>query len=78
MIPTIPPETEYEAITFMTPFPKTYKEMLPWAHEKGFIYDALPRGWEKVKLENINETGEGIVIENMVYVPRKKSKITPT
>lgn len=76
------PESEYEAITFMIPFPNAYKEMMPWVHETGFIYDALPRAWERVKLEDIDETREGIVVGNVVNVPRnsknKKSKITPT
>lgn len=61
-------EFEYKAITFMAP----HKEMVPWAHSNGFIYDALPRAWENVKLENIDETGEGIVIRNVLYIPKRK------
>jgi hypothetical protein len=61
-------EFEYKAITFMAP----HKEMVPWAHSNGFIYDALPRAWENVKLENIDETGEGIVIGNVLYIPKRK------
>ena len=49
-----------------------HKELVPWAHSNGFIYDALPRAWENVKLENIDETGEGIVIGNVLYIPKRK------
>jgi hypothetical protein len=72
-----PPDSEYEAITFMAP----HMENIPWAHDKGFIYDALPRAWEKVVVEDIDKTGEGIVIGNVLYVPkypRKKPKTAST
>ena len=55
-----------------------HKGMIPWAHNNGFIYDALPRAWEKVTLENIDETGEGIVIGNVVYIPKRKCNTTTT
>ena len=67
-----PEESEYEAITFMAPHPESFKEKMPWAHEKGFIYDALPRAWKKVTLEDIDETGEGIVVGNILYVTTRK------
>ena len=49
-----------------------HKGMIPWAQNNGFIYDALPRAWEKVTLENIDETREGIVIGNVLYIPKRK------
>ena len=70
----IQPDSEYEAITFMAP----HKGLVPWAHKNGFIYDALPRAWEKVTLENIDETGEGIVIGNVVYISKKNVRNTPS
>ena len=69
----MPLDDDYEAITFMAP----HKEMVPWGHTTGFIYDALPRAWEKVTLEDIDETGKGIVIGNVLYIPKKNFKVDP-
>ena len=55
-----------------------HKGLVLWTHKDGFIYDALPRAWEKVTLENIDETGEGIVIGNVVYIPKKNVRNTPS
>ena len=55
-----------------------HKELAPWAHKDGFIYDTLHRAWEKVTLENIDETGEGIVIGNVLYIPKRNLNTKPS
>ena len=57
------------------------KKTMPWASENGFIYDVLPKVCDTAKVYDIDETREGSVRGNMVYIPkssRKKPKITTT
>ena len=65
---------KYTAIPFMAPFPADYKKVIPWASEKGYIWDVLPRTCNTAKLHDIDTTGEAIVKGNVVYIPKKFGK----
>nr|GEZ55128.1 reverse transcriptase domain-containing protein [Tanacetum cinerariifolium] len=46
-----------------------YRETMPWASEKPYIYTVVENTCNEAKLYDLNETGKGIVIENILYVP---------
>ncbi|GKA75424.1 reverse transcriptase domain-containing protein [Tanacetum coccineum] len=62
-------EGRMKAIPFMTPFPANYRETMPWASEKPYIYSVVENTCNKAKLYDLDETRKGIVIENILYVP---------
>ena len=62
----------------MAPDSNTYEETMPWTHEKGFIYDPIPWTWEEVVVEDIDKTRKGIVMGNVLYVPKYPNKKTKT
>nr|GEV99336.1 reverse transcriptase domain-containing protein [Tanacetum cinerariifolium] len=63
-----------EAIPFMTPFPTNYRETMPWVAEKSFIYSVVENTCNKAKLYDLDETDEGIVKRNFLYVKKDPSK----
>ncbi|GJT79043.1 reverse transcriptase domain-containing protein [Tanacetum coccineum] len=64
-----------KAIPFMTPFPANYRETMPWASEKPYIYSVVENTCNEAKLDDLDETGKGIVIENILYVPSEGSSL---
>ncbi|GKC09757.1 reverse transcriptase domain-containing protein [Tanacetum coccineum] len=62
-------EGRMKAIPFMAPFPANYRETMPWASEKPYIYSVVENTCNEAKLYDLDETGKGIVIENILYVP---------
>ncbi|GJZ57182.1 reverse transcriptase domain-containing protein [Tanacetum coccineum] len=62
-------EGRMKAIPFMAPFPANYHETLPWASEKPYIYSVVENTCNEAKLYDLDETGKGIVIGNILYVP---------
>nr|GEZ05908.1 reverse transcriptase domain-containing protein [Tanacetum cinerariifolium] len=63
-----------EAIPFMASFRATYRETMPWVTENPFIYSLVENTCNEAKLYDLDETGEGIVKRNFVYVKRDPSK----
>ncbi|GJU80520.1 hypothetical protein Tco_1282885 [Tanacetum coccineum] len=66
-------EGRMKAIPFMAPFPANYRETMPWASEKPYIYSVVENTCNEAKLYDLDETGKGIVIENILYVPSEGS-----
>ncbi|GJR36502.1 reverse transcriptase domain-containing protein [Tanacetum coccineum] len=64
-----------KAIPFMAPFPANYCETIPWASEKPYIYNVVENTCNEAKLSDLDETGKGIVIENVLYVPSEGSSL---
>ncbi|GJX42835.1 reverse transcriptase domain-containing protein [Tanacetum coccineum] len=64
-----------KAIPFMAPFPANYRETMPWASEKPYIYSVVENTCNEAKLDDLDETGKGIVIENILYVPSEWSPL---
>ncbi|GJW70024.1 reverse transcriptase domain-containing protein [Tanacetum coccineum] len=64
-------EGRMKAIPFMAPFPANYRETMPWASEKPYIYSVVENTCNEAKLYDLDETGKGIVIKNILYVPSK-------
>ncbi|GJX20134.1 hypothetical protein Tco_0222811 [Tanacetum coccineum] len=62
-----------EAIPFMAPFPTNYRETMPWVAEKPFIYNIVENTCNEAKLYDLDETGEGIVKGNFLYVKKDPS-----
>ncbi|GJW71373.1 reverse transcriptase domain-containing protein [Tanacetum coccineum] len=62
-------EGRMKAIPFMAPFPSNYRETMPWASEKPHIYSVVENTCNKAKLYDLEKTGKGIVIKNILYVP---------
>ncbi|GJZ39129.1 hypothetical protein Tco_0585692 [Tanacetum coccineum] len=62
-------EGRMKAIPFMAPFPANYHKTMPWALEKPYIYSVVKNTCNEAKLYDLDETGKGIVIENILYVP---------
>ncbi|GKA23643.1 reverse transcriptase domain-containing protein [Tanacetum coccineum] len=62
-------EGRMKAIPFMAPFPANYRETMPWASEKPYIYSVVENTCNEAKLYDLDETGKGIVIDNILYVP---------
>nr|GEZ69942.1 reverse transcriptase domain-containing protein [Tanacetum cinerariifolium] len=61
-------EGSMKAIPFMAPFPANYRETMPWASEKPYIYSVVENTCDEAKLYDLDETGKGIVIENIFVV----------
>ncbi|GKA38441.1 hypothetical protein Tco_0730992 [Tanacetum coccineum] len=64
-----------KAIPFMAPFPANYRETRPWASEKPYIYSVVENTCNEAKLYDLDETGKGIVIEKVLYVPSEGSSL---
>nr|GEV59774.1 DNA-directed DNA polymerase [Tanacetum cinerariifolium] len=60
-----------KAIPFMSSFLANYRETMPWELEKPYIYSVVENTCNEAKLYDLDETGKGIVIENILYVPSK-------
>nr|GEZ07351.1 integrase, catalytic region, zinc finger, CCHC-type, peptidase aspartic, catalytic [Tanacetum cinerariifolium] len=58
-------EGRMKAIPFMVPFPADYRETMPWASEKPYIYSVVESTCNEAKLYDLEETGKEIVIENV-------------
>ncbi|GJV74125.1 hypothetical protein Tco_1494120 [Tanacetum coccineum] len=70
-------EGKMEAISFMAPFPADYRETMPWVAEKPFIYSVVENTCNEATLYDLDETGEGMVKGNFLYVkkdPRSGSR----
>ncbi|GKB59687.1 hypothetical protein Tco_0915873 [Tanacetum coccineum] len=63
-----------KAILFMAPFPENYRETMPWVTENPFIYSVVENTCNEAKLYDLDETGEGIVKGNFLYVKKDPSK----
>ncbi|GJW56292.1 hypothetical protein Tco_0103023 [Tanacetum coccineum] len=66
-----------KAIPFMAPFPADYRETMPWVAEKPFIYSVVENTCNEANLYDLDETGEGIVKGNFLYVKKDPSKKSP-
>ncbi|GJU23850.1 reverse transcriptase domain-containing protein [Tanacetum coccineum] len=64
-----------KAIPFMAPFPANYRETMPWASEKPYIYSVVENTCNEAKLYDLGETWKGIVIKNILYVPSDGSSL---
>ncbi|GJZ11241.1 reverse transcriptase domain-containing protein [Tanacetum coccineum] len=64
-----------KAIPFMAPFPANYRETMPWASEKPYIYSVVENTCNEAKLYDLDESGKGIVIKNILYVPSDGSSL---
>ncbi|GJY54453.1 reverse transcriptase domain-containing protein [Tanacetum coccineum] len=64
-----------KAIPLMAPFPANYRETMPWASEKPYIYSVVENTCNEAKLYDLDKTGKEIVIENVLYVPSKGSSL---
>ncbi|GKE99144.1 hypothetical protein Tco_0022495 [Tanacetum coccineum] len=62
-------EGRMKAIPFMAPFLANYRETMPWASEKPYIYSVVKNTCNEAKLYDLDETGKGILIEIIMYVP---------
>nr|GEW74140.1 reverse transcriptase domain-containing protein [Tanacetum cinerariifolium] len=65
-----------KAIPFMAPFPTDYRETMPWVTEKPFIYKVVENTCNKAKLYDLDETGEGIVKGNFLYVKKDPNSLS--
>ncbi|GJS79677.1 reverse transcriptase domain-containing protein [Tanacetum coccineum] len=63
-----------EAISFIAPFLANYRKTMPWVAKKPFIYNIVENTCNEAKLYNLDETGEGIVKGNFLYVKKDPSK----
>ncbi|GJW86434.1 putative nucleotidyltransferase, ribonuclease H [Tanacetum coccineum] len=64
-----------KAIPFMAPFLPNYRETMPWASEKPYIYSVMENTYNEAKLYDLDETRKGIVIKNILYVPTDGSSL---
>ncbi|GJT50553.1 hypothetical protein Tco_0976710 [Tanacetum coccineum] len=68
---------EMKAISFMVSFLKDYRKTMPWAVEKSFIYSVVENTCNEAKLYDklydLDETGQGIVNENFLYIQKDPS-----
>nr|GEW42497.1 reverse transcriptase domain-containing protein [Tanacetum cinerariifolium] len=67
-------EGKMKALPLMTPFPADYRKTMPWVVEKPFIYSVVENTCNKAKLYDSDETGEGIVKGNFLYIKKDPSK----
>ncbi|GJV00063.1 hypothetical protein Tco_1329333 [Tanacetum coccineum] len=58
----------------MAPFLANYRETMPWVTEKPFIYIVVENTCNEAKLYDLDETGEGIVKGNFLYVKKNPSE----
>ncbi|GKC08379.1 hypothetical protein Tco_0999989, partial [Tanacetum coccineum] len=63
-----------KALPFMAPFPVNYRETMPWVVEKPFVYSVEENTCNEAKMYDLDETGEGIVKGNFLYVKKDPSK----
>ncbi|GJV03872.1 reverse transcriptase domain-containing protein [Tanacetum coccineum] len=68
-------EGRMKAIPFMAPFPANYRETMPWASEKPYIYSVVENTCNEANMSDLDKTGKGIVIENILYVPREGASL---
>ncbi|GJZ88484.1 reverse transcriptase domain-containing protein [Tanacetum coccineum] len=61
-------EGRMKAIPFMASFPANYRETMPWALEKPYIYSVVENTCNKAKLSDLDETGKRIMIENILFL----------
>ncbi|GJX63266.1 reverse transcriptase domain-containing protein [Tanacetum coccineum] len=66
-----------KAISFMAPFLADYRETMPWVTEKPFIYNVVENTCNEVMLYDLDETNEGIVKGNFLFVKKDPSKKSP-
>ncbi|GKE73972.1 hypothetical protein Tco_1536013, partial [Tanacetum coccineum] len=59
-------EGRMKAIPFMAPFLANYRETMPWASKKSYIYSVVENTCNEAKLYDLDKTGKGIVIENIL------------
>ncbi|GJU34467.1 hypothetical protein Tco_1182821 [Tanacetum coccineum] len=59
-----------KVISFMAPFPANYNKIMPCVAEKPFIYSVVENICNDAKLYDLDETGEGIVKGNFIYVKK--------
>ncbi|GJU39945.1 reverse transcriptase domain-containing protein [Tanacetum coccineum] len=64
-----------KAIPLMAPFPANYRETMPWASKKLYIYSVVDNTCNEAKLSDLDETRKGIVIENVLYVPSEGTSL---
>ncbi|GKB72311.1 reverse transcriptase domain-containing protein [Tanacetum coccineum] len=67
-------QEKMKAIPFMAPFPTNYRETMPWVAEKPFINNVVENTCNEAKLYDLDETCEGIVKGNFLYVKKDLSK----
>nr|GEW19970.1 reverse transcriptase domain-containing protein [Tanacetum cinerariifolium] len=58
-------EGSMKAIPFMAPFPANYRETMPRASEKPYIYSVVENTRDEAKLYDLDKTRKGIVIDNI-------------
>nr|GEW21752.1 hypothetical protein [Tanacetum cinerariifolium] len=68
-------EGSMKAIPFMAPFPANYHETMSWASKKPYIYSVVENTCDEAKVYALDETGKGIVIKNILYVPNEGSSL---
>ncbi|GKB85542.1 reverse transcriptase domain-containing protein [Tanacetum coccineum] len=51
-----------KAIPFMAPFPANYRETMPWASEKPYIYSVVENTCNEAKLYDLDKTRKGIIL----------------
>nr|GEV76780.1 reverse transcriptase domain-containing protein [Tanacetum cinerariifolium] len=66
-----------KAILFMAPFFVDYRKTMPLVTEKPFIYSVVENTCIEAKLYDLDETGEGIVKGNFLYVKKEPSEASP-
>ncbi|GKA72623.1 reverse transcriptase domain-containing protein [Tanacetum coccineum] len=64
-----------KAIPFMAPFPANYRETMPWASEKPYFYSVVENTCNEAKLDDLDKTGKGIMIENILNLPSEGSSL---
>ncbi|GKC08381.1 hypothetical protein Tco_0999991 [Tanacetum coccineum] len=62
-----------KALPFMAPFPANYRETMPWVVEKPFVYSVEENTCNEANMYDLDETGEGIVKGNFLYVKKDPS-----
>ena len=67
-------ESDYEEIESMAPDPNSYKETRSWTHKKDSIDDITPDSWEEIIVDKIDKTRKGILVGNVLYVPKYPNK----
>ncbi|GKB04034.1 hypothetical protein Tco_0832177 [Tanacetum coccineum] len=64
-------EGRMKAISFMAPFLANYRETMPWASKKPYFYSVVENTCNDAKLYDLDKTRKGIVIEDILCVPRE-------
>nr|GEZ59457.1 reverse transcriptase domain-containing protein [Tanacetum cinerariifolium] len=66
---TVKDNPKNESYSIHGTFPVDYRETMPWASEKPYVYSVVENTCNEAKLYGLDETGKRIVIENVLYVP---------